>query len=82
MTLVDSLVVAFYFFAVFGIGIYASNVQRSLKDFFLGGRNVPWWAAMFSGVATIFSGVSYLGGPGLAFASNYNIQGRVAQIVR
>ena len=50
---------------------FCSGKQSSLKDFFLGDRNIPWWAASFSGVATIVSGVSYLTAPGLAFSTNY-----------
>ncbi len=74
MNAFDLTIVAAYFAAVFAIGAVMSGRQRSLRDFFLGDCNVPWWGAMFSGIATIVSGVSYLGAPGIAFSSNYSFQ--------
>jgi solute:Na+ symporter, SSS family len=72
VTPIDYLVIVVYFVGVFLIGARFARQQTSLKDFFLGSRNVPWWAATFSGIATIVSGVSFLGGPGLAFSLNYS----------
>jgi solute:Na+ symporter, SSS family len=72
MQLWDFIIIGLYFVGTFAIGLYFSGKQQSLKDFFLGGRNVPWWGAAASGIATIVSGVSFLGGPGLAFTSNYH----------
>lgn len=71
MSLLDYIVIAVYFAATFVIGVYFAGTQKSLKDFFLGGQSIPWWGAAASGVATIVSGVSYLGAPGQAFVSNY-----------
>lgn len=72
MTTFDYLVIVGYFVGTFAIGLHFAGSQKSLKDFFLGGREIPWWGAAASGVATIVSGVSYLGGPGQAFVSNYH----------
>lgn len=72
MSSIDLIIIFAYFSVVIFIGILCRN-QGSLKDYFLGGRNVPWWAAMFSGIATIVSAVAYLGGPGVAFAGNYTL---------
>lgn len=72
MTAVDYLVIAVYFAGTFAIGLHFAGSQKSLKDFFLGGRGIPWWGAAASGVATIVSGVSYVGAPGQAFVSNYH----------
>ncbi len=68
----DYLIVALYFSGVLAVGAWFAGQQKSLKDFFLGGRTVPWWGAAASGIATIVSGVTYLGGPGLAFSTNYH----------
>ncbi|MDR2673916.1 MAG: sodium/solute symporter, partial [Opitutaceae bacterium] len=55
---------------------------KSLKDYFLGDRNVPWYAATFSGIATIVSATSFLGGPGMAFSGNLQfLQYRLAMPV-
>jgi solute:Na+ symporter, SSS family len=72
MNWIDIVIIIAYFSIVILVGVMCRR-QGSLKDYFLGGRNVPWWAAMFSGIATIVSAVSYLGGPGIAFAGNYTL---------
>lgn len=73
MTTLDFVVIAVYFTLTAGIALGLSGQQKSLKDFFLGDRNVPWWLAAFSGIATIVSGASYLGGPGVAFKGDYTL---------
>jgi SSS family transporter len=56
--------------SVLGVGAFFIRRQKSLNDFFLGDRSIPWWAAAFSGIATIVSAASFLGGPGQAFKSD------------
>lgn len=71
MELIDYLIIVAYVALVFAIGIYCAFGHKSLGGYFLGGRNVPWWAAACSGIAAIVSGVAFLGAPGLAFSNNY-----------
>ncbi|HRE79476.1 MAG TPA: sodium/solute symporter [Opitutaceae bacterium] len=79
MGTLDYCLIAVYFVATLGLGWFVGTGQKTIKDFFHGDRSIPWWAAMCSGVATIVSGVSYLGSPGLAFSTNYNwLQFRLA----
>src|SRR5688572_20755947 len=73
MTSLDYVVILAYFAATTIIALVLAGSQKSLKDFFLGDRNVPWWLASFSGIATIVSGASYLGGPGVAFKGDYTL---------
>ena len=73
MTTIDYLIIAAYFSLIIFIGSSFSSSQKSLKDYFLGGRSVPWWAAMFSGIATLVSAISYLGAPGVAFNGDYTL---------
>ncbi len=49
--------IIFSFFAVsLGIGLYASRTaKKGFKEFFLSGRNMPWWVLGVSMVATTFS---------------------------
>ncbi len=68
---IDYLIVFAYFAIVLLISAKFCKGQKSLKDYFLGSRSIPWWAAMFSGIATVVSAISYLGAPGLAFAGDY-----------
>ena len=60
----DSLVIATYFLAIFGIGIYAGRKQKTLTDYALGNRSLPWWAILASILAAEISAATFLGAPG------------------
>lgn len=48
--------VLLYFGLTFAVALYFSkSAGRSKEDFFLGGRNLPWWVAGISIVATTFA---------------------------
>lgn len=70
MSLVDTAIIVAYLASVLFVGALFFRGQKSLSDFFLGSRDIPWWAAAFSGIATILSAVSFLGAPGQAFKSD------------
>lgn len=70
MNTLDIIILVVYVAMVCGVAALFAGKQKSLKDYFLGDRNVPWYAAMFSGIATIVSATSFLGGPGMAFSGN------------
>jgi solute:Na+ symporter, SSS family len=56
LTTVDWLVIGAYFALNIGIGFYyKSRASKSISEFFLSGRNVPWWLAGTSMVATTFA---------------------------
>jgi solute:Na+ symporter, SSS family len=56
LTLIDWLVIGAYFALNLAIGFYyKSRASRSVSEFFLSGRNVPWWLAGTSMVATTFA---------------------------
>lgn len=77
MTLLDYGVVALYILTIFLMGSYFFRRQKSLKEYLLADRNIPWWAAGFSGIA--ISANSLLGGPGQAFKSDLSfLQYRLA----
>jgi len=61
--LVDGLIILFYFVAITAIGLYAGRREKSLNDYALGGRRVPWWAAMASIIAAETSAATFLGAP-------------------
>lgn len=70
MSLADIAVVGAYFAAILLLGTVFCRQQKSLREYFLGSRNIPWWAAACSGIATMASAVGYLGAPGQAFKSD------------
>ena len=56
LTLVDWIVIGGYFALNLAIGLYyARRARGSTTEFFLSGRNVPWWLAGTSMVATTFA---------------------------
>ena len=56
MTPIDWLIVLVYFVLTIGLGILLSRkASRSLEDFFVSGRSLPWWLAGTSMAATTFS---------------------------
>ncbi len=56
LSTLDWSIVAIYFLFVLAIGIISSKkANSSLTDFFLSGRNMPWWLLGVSMVATTFS---------------------------
>jgi Na+/proline symporter len=56
LSILDWSVIAAYFLFNLGIGLYyARRATGSTSEFFLSGRNVPWWLAGTSMVATTFA---------------------------
>ena len=66
LSILDWSVIAAYFLFNFGIAIYYSRRARgSTTEFFLSGRDVPWWLAGTSMVATTFAADTPLAVTGL-----------------
>ncbi len=56
LKLIDWIVIAVYFLFVFAIAFYYSRkAGESTNQFFLSGRNLPWWLAGTAMVATTFA---------------------------
>ena len=52
----DWIIIGLFFAITLAIGLYAGlKASRSSKDFFLSGRDMPWWLLGVSMVATTFS---------------------------
>ena len=66
----DYGIVLIYLFAIIFFGLRFRKHQRTLNDYFLGGRTIPWWAITFSIVATETSILTVVGMPGLVYATN------------
>jgi Na+/proline symporter len=66
LSILDWSVIAAYFLFNFGIAIYyARRARGSTTEFFLSGRDVPWWLAGTSMVATTFAADTPLAVTGL-----------------
>ena len=68
-TTIDWLVVAGYLAATTWVGHILKGKQSTIKDFFLGGRSLPWLAVSGSIIATEISGVTFIGVPGMVYAA-------------
>ena len=69
---VDLAIVGVYLAAIVGIGVYAGRREKDDTDFFLGGRQMPWWAVLGSLIATEVSAATFLAVPGVGFSENFN----------
>lgn len=70
----DWLIVALYFLISAGIGLaYTKKASRSLADYFVSGRSLPWWLAGTSMVATTFAADTPLAVAG--FVAKYGVAG-------
>ena len=59
-TTVDYAVMAIYFIAIVGFGLYFGKYASSTKDFFFGGQRFAWWLIAFSGIATTVGSYSFV----------------------
>jgi len=74
LTIIDWAVIAGYFLLNLAIGLYyARRARGSTTEFFLSGRDVPWWLAGTSMVATTFAADTPLVVTGLV--ARYGIAG-------
>ncbi len=60
-----------YLAGVTWFGARFRDSQKSLKDYFLGGREAPWWAIALSIVSAETSTLTIIGTPPLAYAGSY-----------
>lgn len=59
----DIAIIILYFAAIGTIGMVMGRRENSLRDFALGGRQIPWWAVMASIIAAETSAATFLGAP-------------------
>lgn len=71
LAVADLAVIAVYLVAVLVGGLALSGRQRTSTDYFLGRRDLPWWAICLSIVATETSAITVISVPGLGARGNY-----------
>ena len=64
---IDGLIIVGYFGLICAIGLTMGRREKSLEEFALGGRRIPWWAVMASIIAAETSAATFLGAPGEGF---------------
>lgn len=69
-SLIDYAVIFIYLVGVAVVGIRIAGKQSSTADYFLGGHNIPWWAVLFSVVATETSTLTFISIPAVAYGGD------------
>lgn len=63
MSLLDWIVIAAYMAGMIGLSVYLGRGQENKDDYYVGGRNLPWWAVGISTMATQTSAISFISIP-------------------
>ena len=71
MRYADLGVILAYLVGITWFGWRFRENQRSLRDYFLGGRTTPWWAIAFSIVSAETSTLTVIGTPAISFNGNF-----------
>jgi SSS family solute:Na+ symporter len=66
----DLAIIALYLVGITLFGLRFRKRHRSLRDYFLAGRDIPWWAISLSIVAAETSTLTIISIPGLAYDTN------------
>src|SRR5438105_11133008 len=66
----DLAIILAYLAGITLFGARFGRGQKSLRDYFLGGRTAPWWAISLSIVSAETSTLTIVGTPALAFGGN------------
>ena len=69
-TLLDVVVLFAYLVGATALGIRLGGGQRDARDYFVAGGNIPWWAILFSVVATETSALTFISIPGLSYLTD------------
>ncbi len=70
MSTIDWIILAGYLFGILAMGFYLSRKQKDEYSFFLGNRNMPWWAVTISIVATSLSAGTFVGLPQVTYTGD------------
>jgi SSS family solute:Na+ symporter len=68
---IDLLIIAAYLAGITLFGLRFRKRQRTMRDYFLADREIPWWAISLSIVAAETSTLTIISIPGLAYDSNF-----------
>jgi solute:Na+ symporter, SSS family len=70
LSTIDTLIICCYLAGVTIAGASFSRRQKSSREYFLGGKTLPWWSVGFSIVASETSSLTFISIPGLAYKSD------------
>ncbi len=68
--LLDLMVLLTYLGGTTALGMWIGRDQKSANEYFVAERAIPWWAVLFSIVASETSALTFISIPGLAYTGN------------
>ena len=68
MNLTDWIVLSITLIGIIIYGLYRSRTTKNLDGYFLSNRSLPWYLVLLSIMGTQASAITFLSGPGQAFA--------------
>lgn len=68
----DYAIIILYLIGITAFGKIIGGKQKTVKDYFVGKKEVPWWVISFSIVAAETSTLTFISIPGLAYLTNLN----------
>ena len=66
----DWAVILVYLGGIIALGIWFGKDQHNPRDYFLGGKDIPWWGIGLSIVAAETSALTIIGVPAIAYGQN------------
>lgn len=69
-TMIDWVVLIAYLIGTTLLGVWLGRGQTNARDYFVAGQRIPWWAILFSVVATETSALTFISIPGLAYVGD------------
>ncbi|MHB1072336.1 MAG: sodium:solute symporter [Gemmatimonadaceae bacterium] len=66
----DIVVIITYLVGTTLLGIWVGRRQKDATDYFVAGREIPWWAVLFSVVASETSALTFISIPGTAYLTD------------
>lgn len=70
-TALDWAVLVLYLAGTTLLGVWLGRDQKDSRDYFVADGAIPWWAVLFSIVATETSALTFISIPGLAYLGNF-----------
>ena len=66
-------ILAVYIASNLALGFVIGKKTKTASNFYLGARNIPWWAIGVSVIATYVSALSFLGGPAWSYTDGMSV---------
>jgi SSS family transporter len=73
LTIIDGSIFCGYLAVVFALGVWFAGRQRDNEEYFVGGRNMSWFAVGVSLFATAFSSISFVALPKEGVFADYHL---------